>query len=262
ARQPIVRRASVCSRKRPHCSRFSPGTGFDSTSRASSSRTARFARPSPIRARCRYGRPACVAPFVISDTRWTISSIGSRAYALRSGVRQPISGHGRPRARRTLHCRLDSIGIGLMAERKRPRRTRERILETALSLFNRLGEPNVTTADIAGEMEISPGNLYYHFRNKDEIVAELFAMFERRLDGLLTEPEGRHAGVEDLWLLLHLLFEAMWEHRFLFRDLDEILSRNRKLATRFALIMHRGSRTVIELCRSMVATGAMDASER
>jgi len=149
-----------------------------------------------------------------------------------------------------------------MAERKRPRRTRERILETALLLFNRLGEPNVTTADIAGEMEISPGNLYYHFRNKDEIVAELFAMFERRLDGLLTEPEGRHAGVEDLWLLLHLLFEAMWEHRFLFRDLDEILSRNRKLATRFALIMHRGSRTVIELCRSMVATGAMDASER
>jgi len=149
-----------------------------------------------------------------------------------------------------------------MAERKRPRRTRERILETALLLFNRLGEPNVTTADIAGEMEISPGNLYYHLRNKDEIIAELFAMFERRLDGLLTEPEGRRAGVEDLWLLLHLLFEAMWEHRFLFRDLDEILSRNRKVATRFALIMHRGSRTVIELCRAMIASGAMDASER
>jgi len=149
-----------------------------------------------------------------------------------------------------------------MAERKRPRRTREHILETALLLFNRCGEPNVTTADIAGEMEISPGNLYYHFRNKDEIIAELFATFERQLDVLLTPPEGRHAGVEDLWFLLHLLFEAMWEHRFLFRDLDEILSRNRKLAARFALIMRRGSGTVIELCRAMVATGAMDASER
>ena len=149
-----------------------------------------------------------------------------------------------------------------MAERKRPRRTRERILETALLLFNRLGEPNVTTADIAGEMEISPGNLYYHFHNKDQIIAELFALFERRLDGLLTAPIGRGAGIEDLWLLLHLLFEAMWEHRFLFRDLDEILSRNRKLGARFALIMRRGSRTVIELCRWMVATGAMHASER
>ena len=149
-----------------------------------------------------------------------------------------------------------------MAERKRPRRTRERILETALVLFNGVGEPNVTTADIADEMEISPGNLYYHFHNKDDIIAELFAGFERRLDGLLTSPERRNAGVEDLWFLLHLLFEAMWDHRFLFRDLDEILSRNRRLASRFARIMRRGSRTMIELCRSLVATGAMEVSIR
>ena len=149
-----------------------------------------------------------------------------------------------------------------MAERKRPRRTRERILETALTLFNRFGEPHITTADIAGEMEISPGNLYYHFRNKDQIIGELFAAFERRLDGLFALPEGRAASVEDLWLLLHLLFEAMWDHRFLFRDLDEILSRNRRLASRFAFIMRRGVRTVLELCRGLVEAGAMQASER
>ncbi|HET9764947.1 MAG TPA: TetR/AcrR family transcriptional regulator, partial [Casimicrobiaceae bacterium] len=149
-----------------------------------------------------------------------------------------------------------------MAERKRPRRTRERILETALLLFNRFGEPHITTADVAGEMEISPGNLYYHFRNKDQIIAELFAAFERRLDDLFALPEDRAASVEDLWLLLHLLFEAMWDHRFLFRDLDEILSRNRKLASRFAFIMRRGVRTVLELCRGLVSAGAMEASER
>ena len=149
-----------------------------------------------------------------------------------------------------------------MAERKRPRRTRERIIETALELFNRFGEPHITTADIADEMEISPGNLYYHFRNKDEIIAELFAAFERRLDGVFALPGNRAASVEDLWLLLHLLFEAMWDHRFLFRDLDEILSRNRKLASRFALIMRRGTRTVIELSRGLVAADSMRASER
>jgi AcrR family transcriptional regulator len=149
-----------------------------------------------------------------------------------------------------------------MAERKRPRRTRERIIETSLELFNRFGEPHITTADIAGEMEISPGNLYYHFRNKDEIIAELFSAFERRLDAVFALPGDRPASVEDLWFLLHLLFEAMWDHRFLFRDLDEILSRNRKLASRFALMMRRGTRTVIELCRGLVAAGAMRASER
>ena len=127
-----------------------------------------------------------------------------------------------------------------MAERKRPRRTRERIVETALLLFNREGEPNVTTADIAGEMGISPGNLYYHFRSKREIVNQLFDAFERRLDDLLGTPQGRPADVEDLWLFLHLLFEAMWEFRFFYRDLDEILSRDRRLASRFGGFTRRG----------------------
>ena len=149
-----------------------------------------------------------------------------------------------------------------MAERKRPRRTRERIIETALALFNRDGEPNVTTADIASEMGISPGNLYYHFRSKGEIVGELFAAFERRLDALLAAPQGRPANVEDLWLFLHLLFEAMWEFRFFYRDLEEILSRERRLASRFAAFTGRGRQTMIELCGSMVASGAMQASER
>ena len=149
-----------------------------------------------------------------------------------------------------------------MAERKRPRRTRERIIETALLLFNAEGEPNVTTADIAGEMGISPGNLYYHFRNKGEIVAELFAVYERRLDALLATPQNRPADVEDLWLFLHLLFEAMWDYRFFYRDLDEILSRDHRLASRFAAFSHRGRETVAGLCRSMVAGRAMQASER
>ena len=149
-----------------------------------------------------------------------------------------------------------------MAERKRPRRTRERILDTALALFNSAGAPNVTTAHVADEMEISPGNLYYHFRNKDEIIVELFAAFEQRADEVRAAPGERAVSVEDLWLLLHLLFEAMWDYRFIFRDLDEILSHNRLLGSRFALIMRRGTRTVIELCRGLVSAGEMQASER
>jgi len=149
-----------------------------------------------------------------------------------------------------------------MAERKRPRRTPERIVETSLALFNELGEANVTTADVAAEMGISPGNLYYHFRNKDAIIATLFARLEERIDVLLAAPGNRAANVEDLWLFLHLLFEAMWEYRFVYRDLDEILSRNRPLAVRFAALMRRGNSAVIELCRSMVAEGSMRASER
>ena len=149
-----------------------------------------------------------------------------------------------------------------MAERKRPRRTRERILETSLELFNRFGEPHITTADIADEMNISPGNLYYHFRNKDEIIGELYAAFEAGLLPLLAVPPDRRVDVEDLWLLLHLLFERMWQYRFLYRDLDELTSRNRKLGLRFGDVLRRGSAAVVELCRGMVANGTMRASER
>ena len=50
---------------------------------------------------------------------------------------------------------------------KKPRRTAERILEVTLELFNRFGEPNVSTTLISAELNISPGNLYYHYPAKD-----------------------------------------------------------------------------------------------
>lgn len=149
-----------------------------------------------------------------------------------------------------------------MAQRKAPRRTRERILETSLALFNSHGEPSVTTADIADEMNISPGNLYYHFRNKDDIIGELYAAYEAGVAPLLAAPEDPPPGVEDLWFLLHALFERMRDYRFIYRDLDEITSRNRRLAARVADLARRGETTVVELCRGLVRSGQMDASER
>lgn len=149
-----------------------------------------------------------------------------------------------------------------MAERKRPRRTRERILETSLALFNRFGERNITTANIADEMNISPGNLYYHFRNKDQIVGELYAAMEARVSPLYQLPPGREPNVEDLWFMLHVLFERMWEFRFFYRDLLAITARNRRVAARFAELTRRGEATVIELCRGMVLAGSMRATER
>ena len=141
------------------------------------------------------------------------------------------------------------------------RRTRERILEASLALFNTRGEPNVTTNHNADELEISPGNLYDHFRNKDDIIEQLFAQYEERIDRALTTPEGRLPGLEDIWLQLHLVYECIWEFRFLYRDLVDILSRNRKLRLHFARILKRATDSATEVMRGLVQAGVMRASK-
>jgi AcrR family transcriptional regulator len=140
------------------------------------------------------------------------------------------------------------------------RQTRQRILDASLAMFNAQGEPNVTTNHIADELEISPGNLYYHFRNKDDIIEHLFARFEERMDSALAAPEGRLPGLEDIWLQLHLVFEAIWDYRFLYRDLVEILSRNRRLRLRFARILKRADEQAHAVMRGLSQAGVMRAS--
>jgi AcrR family transcriptional regulator len=119
----------------------------------------------------------------------------------------------------------------MSAERKPPRRTAERILAHALALFNRYGEPNVSTNLIAAELHISPGNLYYHYRAKEELVNALVDRYERGLaDTLAAAGPPDHA--EGAWQLVPALLRLAWDHRFIFRDLNDLLTRNRQLETR------------------------------
>ena len=142
------------------------------------------------------------------------------------------------------------------------RQTRQRILDASLAMFTAQGEPNVTTNHIADELEISPGNLYYHFRNKDDIIEQLFQRYEERMDSALLAPEGRLPNLEDIWLQLHLVFECIWEYRFLYRDLVDILSRNRHLRLRFARILKRAAGNATAVMRGLVQAGVMRASAR
>ena len=139
-------------------------------------------------------------------------------------------------------------------------KTRERILDLSLVMFNDRGEPNVTTNHIADELEISPGNLYYHFRNKDDIVEHLFARYEARIDEVLVTPDDRLPTLEDIWLQLHLAFEVMWDHRFIFRDLVDLTSRNRKLRLHYARTLKRAIGNAAAVMHGLVRAEVMRAS--
>ena len=148
----------------------------------------------------------------------------------------------------------------------RTQRTRARILAESLRLFNEEGEGRVTTGMIADALGISPGNLYYHFRNKDQIVEQLFARFEERIDVAppLQATEhwlGRPAeAIEDLWLYLHLMFEEIHAYRFLYRNLDDLVGRSRKLRDRFNRIARRKRDAIVTLCEGLVSAGSMRAT--
>lgn len=131
----------------------------------------------------------------------------------------------------------------MASQTKKPRRTAERILDTTLDLFNRLGEPNVSTTLISAEMGISPGNLYYHYPAKEELITKLFDRYDAALAELLRAADDV-ADVEDAWLFFHMMFELIWAYRFLYRDLNDLLSNNRKLETHFQFVVQRKTRAV------------------
>ncbi|MBS0591653.1 MAG: TetR/AcrR family transcriptional regulator [Proteobacteria bacterium] len=140
------------------------------------------------------------------------------------------------------------------------RQTKNRIIDVSLAMFNAQGEPNVTTNHIADELEISPGNLYYHFRNKENIVEHIFARFESRMDEALLVPDDRLPTLEDVWLQLHMVFECMWDYRFLYRDLVDILSRNRKLRAHFARILTRAGASTRDVLTGLAQAGIVRAT--
>ncbi len=112
---------------------------------------------------------------------------------------------------------------------------------------------------IAGDLGISPGNLYYHFRNKDQIVEQLFARFEKRVDIEPVASADVGGALEDLWLYLHLMLEGIWDYRFLYRNLDDLLERNRGLRERFNRIVDRNVAGLVSLCEGLREAGALRA---
>ncbi len=143
---------------------------------------------------------------------------------------------------------------------KPPRRTRERILQTALTMFNQYGEPTVAATSIALEMGISPGNLYYHYHSKEQIVADLFAGFRREIETTLAAPEQRLPNAEDCWLYLHLVFEAIWKYRFVYRDINDLVSRYHVIEVQFRRILAHKVRVAEQILAGLVTGQQMHAT--
>ncbi|MEJ2275774.1 MAG: TetR/AcrR family transcriptional regulator [Woeseiaceae bacterium] len=137
--------------------------------------------------------------------------------------------------------------------------TRNRILVASLLLFNEHGEPGTTTNRIADEVDISPGNLHYHFAKKEQIVTALLDEFRADTAPVLATPD--QTSLDDFWVFLHLLLELTGTYRFLFRDL-EFLTEAYPAVGRVLKHFARALSSVFELhLRHLVAGGVLAIGE-
>jgi len=141
-------------------------------------------------------------------------------------------------------------------------KTRDRILQTSLLLFNQEGEAPQTAVDISNALEISPGNLYYHFKGKDAIIRALFGAFEDEMRVILRGSKGGVTSIEDNWVYLYIILEEIYDFRFFYRDLGVLLDRYPDLAVRFRALVAEKRRTITRVLHDLAESDVLQLDPR
>lgn len=139
--------------------------------------------------------------------------------------------------------------------------TYERILDQSLYLFNEYGEQKTSMSFISGLLKISPGNLYYHFKNKDVIVEALYLRFERLVRASLGRLHTNTIERECFWKFITSTFDAMWQYRFLYRDTSNLISKNRFIEVEYRKLSLLQENAISRLCKAWRAGGVIEATD-
>ena len=104
------------------------------------------------------------------------------------------------------------------------KKRREQILDQALTLFNEQGSHKVTTNHIARSMGISPGNLYYHYSDKEHIIRELLERLIEEFDSLVLEPTESASVPTLIGQTITAVSELIYAYRFIYVELASLLA--------------------------------------
>jgi AcrR family transcriptional regulator len=122
---------------------------------------------------------------------------------------------------------------------KTSERTRLKVLVAARELFNERGTAAVSTNHIAAEAGISPGNLYYHFRDKQQIIRALFDRYSGELDNRWTPDHDAGKNVATLGQNLAETANLGWQYRFFQRELMVLLRADPQLRAAYDVVYER-----------------------
>ena len=109
------------------------------------------------------------------------------------------------------------------------KKTRERILDASLEMFNKKKASNVSTVQISAAMKISPGNLYYYYANKEDVIR---CIWEERMSSILNELLEKTEDIKSAADLLDYLkewMEYLINYRFFYTELSTLFINDEKL---------------------------------
>jgi AcrR family transcriptional regulator len=127
-------------------------------------------------------------------------------------------------------------------------KTRDKIIQASIELFNEQGERNVTTNHIAAHLAISPGNLYYHFRNKEDIILSIYEEYARSLLlDTLPQVSAEAKPLDSLILYMDSVFQTTMKFRFFYSNLPVLLDKNPLLREKYVEVQQSISERVSQL---------------
>jgi len=131
-------------------------------------------------------------------------------------------------------------------------KTRDKIIQASIDLFNEQGERNVTTNHIAAHLGISPGNLYYHFRNKEDIILSIYDEYARDLL-LKTFPQVSPdvEALDAIIVYMDAVFQMMMKFRFFYSNLPVLLDKNPNLREKYVEVQESIADRVSQLLISL-----------
>lgn len=131
-------------------------------------------------------------------------------------------------------------------------KTKDKILLSSLQLFNDQAEVVVTTVDIANELEISPGNLYYHFKGKEVIIGALLKQHLEALNHIMSDPGACLESLEDHWMFFYVISEQVFDYRFIYRNPSELSVRFPELKRAVIQCYHKTELGLERLVQAMI----------
>ena len=141
-------------------------------------------------------------------------------------------------------------------------KTRDRILDVSLGLFNAEGEATQTAVDIANALDMSPGNLYYHFKGKEPIIEALFDRFEEEMQIILGGSHGAVTSIEDNWVFIYIVLEEIYDFRFFYRNVGDMMERYPALALRFRKILAMKRQAIENVLRQLEKRDIVEIDRR